>query len=696
MLKNKIEIIKDVLKLKMRDILGRRYTVNDEYQREYKWKKEHIEELMRDFTDRFNKDRNLSYFLGTIILVDNRDGTYDIVDGQQRITTILLLLLALYHRLKKPEKDEIYDSIAPRPRSDKHLHVIHNPKTKSYMDALFSGDEKGLRNSMRSKDNDDDNGTINKMNARYENIKSELNELEEAENQKVGWGDKDFYDFAVWIMENVNIAVITVTDKDDAFAIFETMNDRGLQIDEVEKIKGYILTNINEDTDEDLNEELGEEPDKDAQEEGNGESKREQAKVVWLGIIKSIQEVKSGEPIKFIKAWFKGRYARDLEEGNNVIGRSPYKWLRARNRGGTDNPTIFIESSTDSLYEFVNSEMCFYSKWYTKLRECADDYKTAIKDNNFEKVFYNAGNLSFDLWEPLLLSTLRSTENANNGVVDEDRSRNKIRLLSEWLDITLARRIWASESTRHDSMRSEIYNVMVELRKVTEAEENPKNEIEKMRKILTKNLHASEPSFREDFSLTEKEGNSKKVRAILARLTLHVEISTNTEKDSDKSEEIRLYKRYTRQEEVEHVFVNDYSKYGTKDRDFNDALDFSEYRRHIGSLLLLPKSINAKLNYSSPEEKFSAYSTQTNNNPLAKSFCANFYEKNAKFAELNKLLGRSGRESFQFYGEAKPDERRSEFYGGKKFGKEQIKRRTKLYGVLAEQIWDPKNLEKIS
>jgi uncharacterized protein with ParB-like and HNH nuclease domain len=89
----------------------------DEYQREYKWQKENIDELLTDLYDKFQKSYRdgdetkkaagyEDYFLGSII-VSKRNGKSYLVDGQQRVTSLTLLLIYLYRAAK---------SNPPRPR----------------------------------------------------------------------------------------------------------------------------------------------------------------------------------------------------------------------------------------------------------------------------------------------------------------------------------------------------------------------------------------------------------------------------------------------------------------------------------------------------------------------------------------------------------------------------------------------------
>jgi uncharacterized protein with ParB-like and HNH nuclease domain len=90
---------------------GVKYTVHY-YQREYMWGKKQIEELIEDLTSEFleyyNKDDSLKYvpfyghyFMGSIVLTDSENA---IIDGQQRLTSLTLLLIYLYHNLEDEEE----------------------------------------------------------------------------------------------------------------------------------------------------------------------------------------------------------------------------------------------------------------------------------------------------------------------------------------------------------------------------------------------------------------------------------------------------------------------------------------------------------------------------------------------------------------------------------------------------------------
>jgi uncharacterized protein with ParB-like and HNH nuclease domain len=93
----------------VRELLGgRKYSI-DYYQREYKWKSKQVTELIDDLVGKFNEsyedgdERNAvadygHYFLGSVIVSD-KEGEKFIIDGQQRLTTLTLLLIFLQHKL---------------------------------------------------------------------------------------------------------------------------------------------------------------------------------------------------------------------------------------------------------------------------------------------------------------------------------------------------------------------------------------------------------------------------------------------------------------------------------------------------------------------------------------------------------------------------------------------------------------------
>jgi uncharacterized protein with ParB-like and HNH nuclease domain len=143
-------------------LAGARYAV-DYYQREYAWQEKQIRELIEDLTTRFLLDYESGqprsavagyahYFLGSIIL-SKRDNQKYIVDGQQRLTTLTLLLMVLRHLQQgRPDASPVDELIY----SDHYGHKTFNVDVEeraACMDALFHGqqfDETGQPESVQT------------------------------------------------------------------------------------------------------------------------------------------------------------------------------------------------------------------------------------------------------------------------------------------------------------------------------------------------------------------------------------------------------------------------------------------------------------------------------------------------------------------------------------------------------------------
>jgi hypothetical protein len=135
----------------VRDLLaGRKYSI-DYYQREYKWQTKHVSELIDDLADKFLDsyeagheraavERYGHYFVGSIIVSD-KAGRKFIIDGQQRLTTITLLLIYLQHRLDDKEQRSQVAELIFSQKYGKRSFNLDIPERTRCMEALYSGSE---------------------------------------------------------------------------------------------------------------------------------------------------------------------------------------------------------------------------------------------------------------------------------------------------------------------------------------------------------------------------------------------------------------------------------------------------------------------------------------------------------------------------------------------------------------------------
>ena len=211
--------------------------------------------------------------------------------------------------------------------------------------------------------------------------------------------------FTDWLLENVHLVEITAYSDDDAYSIFETMNDRGLSLSPTDMLKGYLLANI-------------------------APAKRESSERHWRLRIQQLDEAgKEVEP-DFFKTWLRSQYATKIRERRkgarsedfDRIGTEFHRWLRDASQ------TIGLSTSED-FYKFIHHDFNFYSRRYLRLVKASRG-----QIDGLEHVLYNAQN-GFTLQYMLLLAPL--TPDDSDAV-----AQRKIQLVARYVDILLAWRLW--------------------------------------------------------------------------------------------------------------------------------------------------------------------------------------------------------------------------------------------------------------
>lgn len=223
----------------IRTILGRSKFFLDYYQREYRWEKTQIAELLDDLADKFLKDHREGddpgaiakydyYFLGSIIISDKKEKQF-IIDGQQRLTSLTLLLIWISHKLEEQGRrvPDFLGSLIYFEQYEKYSYKLDDPDRRKCMDSLRSGEpfnEEG------------ESASIKNIIARYNDIKGLF--PDELDGEALPY-------FTNWLIERVYLVQITTSSDSDsdaeAYTIFETMNDRGLSLTPPEMLKGYLL-----------------------------------------------------------------------------------------------------------------------------------------------------------------------------------------------------------------------------------------------------------------------------------------------------------------------------------------------------------------------------------------------------------------------------------------------------------------------
>ena len=550
----------------------------DYYQREYRWEKKHVSELIDDLSEKFldshqeGNERSAiehynRYFLGSIIISD-RDGKKYIIDGQQRLTTITLLLIYIYHHLSDDfQKTQLADLIFSQKYGQRSFNLDVDERNE-VMEALFT------------KKNFEENGqseSIVNILHRYHDIEDLF--PEELSNDTLPY-------FADWLIENVYMVEITTYSDTDAYTIFETMNDRGLSLTPTEMLKGYLLSKIT-----DIN-------------------NRYNAGDTWQNQIIKLKEIGKDEDADAIKTWLRSQYAETIRERKrnavpqdfDLIGTEFHRWVK------DNEEKLKLEKSKDYYY-FIKSNFSFYTDWYLKIRQASEDL---IK--GFEEIFYNA-QYNFTLQYPVLLAPLKIDDN------DID-CHKKLKIVSSYLDILINRRIWNWHSIDYSTMQYTMFNLIREIRG-----KNP----HKLAELLFDRLISDEETFKSNERFYLHGMNGRLVHLLLARITDCIEINSGRQS---------RYKEYIQRGgkngyEIEHIWADHFEEHSDE---FSHPADFKDYRNRIGGLLLLPKSFNASYGDLPYEQKKKYYAIKQN--LLAQSLCKETYEHDPgfnKFVSESKL-----------------------------------------------------------
>ncbi|GAA7626481.1 DUF262 domain-containing protein [Helicobacter pylori] len=222
--------------LNLRDILkDELYYQIPIYQRPYQWTEENCEKLLDDLFFNYEDDRESDYFCGSLVLIlisedPKKAKTYDIVDGQQRLSTFILLakvLAALYsERLTEESKDYLQESLITKYGKKDRLNfsaVGFNSK-KDFQYALTSFNDVPISNN---KNNYLKNAICLKNYLRKKEI-------------------EDINDFIEWLYLKVVFITITCPDADKVLRIFNVLNARGLALNATDIFKGELLKHAKE------------------------------------------------------------------------------------------------------------------------------------------------------------------------------------------------------------------------------------------------------------------------------------------------------------------------------------------------------------------------------------------------------------------------------------------------------------------
>lgn len=213
----------------IRTIFSREYQI-PMFQREYSWEQEQCETLWDDLIYFHNeKDKKDKYFLGNIVVhpIDESE-KFSVIDGQQRLTTLLLLIRALFDNAGTVKALEECLKIKDKLSSE----LTNNIRLNS---DVIENDKKNLEKIILEGRCDDENS---RLYINYDMFKKKISDW------KQGKTSDELNKLILTFLDNVVLLPILCETEDDALNIFETINNRGLSLSDADIFKSKLYAGI--------------------------------------------------------------------------------------------------------------------------------------------------------------------------------------------------------------------------------------------------------------------------------------------------------------------------------------------------------------------------------------------------------------------------------------------------------------------
>lgn len=316
----------------IQDAFSNLFYIIPDFQREYVWQDTQIIQLLDDINSEFETAKDSQYFIGNTIVSKSSDGkSKEVIDGQQRLTTLFLILCALKTKLREYIPDELISRNYIN--SEGKVEKAHKVKLKydgaeEILKTIIEVLDKpeAVRNSLETQNIKLYGSLENIVNA-YEYIYQYLEEnFKEQQELLTFWG---------YLANNV-IFIQLETDIGSALKIFETINERGVGLNPMDLLKNLLFTQIKQDNFEKLKNE-------------------------WKKITSKLEQHKE-KPLRFLRYFLMANYKINNERKDNILREDEiYKWItkeeNARMCGYQGNPFEFVRKIINFTDIYINFSM---------------------------------------------------------------------------------------------------------------------------------------------------------------------------------------------------------------------------------------------------------------------------------------------------------------------------------------------------
>lgn len=307
------------------------------YQRSYAWEREHVEALLNDISEAIKNKEN-EYFLGSLVVTGPLEQRYEVVDGQQRLTTVSLLIAAIKDIFVRDNDLEVVTSV----RGEFLASTDRKTKEKEPKLVLNEVDNELFQELIES---------IPKIEAEHFTRQSHKRLLDAARTiyayfellcEKSKDAEAELHAWLDYLETNLKVILVTAPDDSNAFIIFETLNDRGLELAISDLLKNYLFHRSGD--------------------------KIEETKNRWLSMV-AVLESASDDPlvVTYLRHFAMSKYGLVREkELFGVIKR------KITTKKGALQFSSELRDNAKTYSALINTDHEFWDNYDWKVRECAD------------------------------------------------------------------------------------------------------------------------------------------------------------------------------------------------------------------------------------------------------------------------------------------------------------------------------------
>lgn len=513
------------------------YIVPD-YQREYVWTDKEVHQLLEDIGEQIDAGTTREYFIGTVLVSPtDQKNHYEVIDGQQRLTTFFLLLCALRHLLQQePEAQHLNRLISDSYTGSTGIvtRLKLDPRYESAADVMakvveINGDPLAVRSGVQASGIASFGSLENLVNA-YSTLYHYLKDnYDDTAKLKKYWG---------YLANNVVFIQIS-TDVSSALKIFETINERGVGLNPMDLLKNLLFTQVKQ-------------------------TKFTQLKDEWKKITKPLEKEKE-KPLRFLRYFLMANYAIKDKRGDAVVREDEiYDWFIAK-----DNAALCDYAGKP--FEFVRKVIRNVEHYLAFANGLGNDGKPSLAMDSLKRLAGGAFSLHYvlllaaaNLPKPLFDHFVAQLESfLFYYIFTKTPTKDLERSFSQWADELRA----IAETSDPVKQKAQL-NAFV----ADHFEKNMAGKSQELADALNRFTLYSMQQYR--------------TRYLLARLTQHVEMAFSGVKTPGSLEPFTNL-------QIEHILPdNPKAELHATWAAENPNAAYDDYKNRLGNLTLLEKPIN--------------------------------------------------------------------------------------------------------